>query len=784
MPHEIKNAIRAEISIKAKWLDLWVLIPGATATNLTFALSPDIGRAEISFPYGDVKEFGSTKFAPRPPLNPIDFYIKIDLYNQGPGEPEGPGPFGEPLPFLFKSWYGVVVEEIVDRADAAHGHQAFMCYDLAYLLEREIITTSVAKDATRDWRLKVIERAISFNYTGTGSTQSKPFIIGNMAADATDPVPVFCRRFGLQDFAAGPSFPDLKSSKNWNAGDIVKYLVAFQPREDLRDPGFDWRLDATNGFPDDLGWFPVVSAEGRTVKSILDQLLSRNRLIGWRATVSADGLKPVIQWFPLTDTDIFMPEEVQFGAPNPDVLIFLHGQRNVVNFFGTEPGWGRIDTTITHSSLHKFDRVLVRGARIGTTFTIHKLWQRNEGERNLKTAEETWTEGQQELYELGASKHKDYEDSFYPEKQAMNKRVRSSKLLQKVFSWYRIVDEWQGVNQEFLTIMPDFFQDLSVGGLRQRERGGAFWRPGLRVSRTLPLLQSIDYSGDKLKGLKDRPLQEYPGGGRPPAMLPLLYVLDNYIDDELWLDLGNPARGSQHSLLASYGSNISARIVPLEGDCGFAILVRDSRPGGGGSHALALGRYTNRVDIDDPIDPVDKAPDFSLDDVRITIHIELDHSCQAWFDAVGNQTRERGQREMVIEMGDSYRLEWVAPDTVIGIDEDGQLITTDGGYLYDDRTLLRQIAILAFGWYSRPRMAIDAIFQYGDLAGTRYGVGTFIKRYFDNSLEVAVEPTIPPSPAGVQPFINSVVTKEEYDLNQGTLRIVTDFAQLDVKEFV
>jgi len=249
----------------------------------------------------------------------------------------------------------------------------------------------------------------------------------------------------------------------------------------------------------------------------------------------------------------------------------------------------------------------------------------------------------------------------------------------------------------------------------------------------------------------------------------------------MWLDLADPHRGSQTSQYAFGGgaTNITATIRPLEGDFGFAILIRDGRPGGGGgNHALSLFDFASNK-------PEDRQPEIALTDgVNVTIHVVADSFCEASYDAAHNLTRKRGQKVMFIDLGAGYRLEYVAPGTTVGVYSDGSRTITNGGYIYDDRDRLLLVARMAYDWYSRPRMAVNAIYNFLDVVALNYRVGDFLKDAVDNFAEDDIAPGEPASPASPQPTLNSVITQMQYDFKQGTATIRSDYGELDVKSFI
>jgi hypothetical protein len=89
-------------------------------------------------------------------------------------------------------------------------------------------------------------------------------------------------------------------------------------------------------------------------------------------------------------------------------------------------------------------------------------------------------------------------------------------------------------------------------------------------------------------------------------------------------------------------------------------------------------------------------------------------------------------------------------------------VTSNGGYITDDRERLKNIARVAYEWYCVPRYALDVTMRTLLLD---YEIGQMITNIQHGTLTQA---------------INSVVTEIAMDLVAGTTTIKTKFAELDL----
>ena len=119
------------------------------------------------------------------------------------------------------------------------------------------------------------------------------------------------------------------------------------------------------------------------------------------------------------------------------------------------------------------------------------------------------------------------------------------------------------------------------------------------------------------------------------------------------------------------------------------------RAAGGLSHALAKGSWTGA-------EPSKLSPEVAHTTLQATITVEADHHAEAVYPDPAVSAYATAE-ELLIDVGSEFRVDYLVPDTVIGLDN-GDLVTTDGGILRDDRLLLTDIARFAWEWYKSPAL--------------------------------------------------------------------------------
>ena len=119
----------------------------------------------------------------------------------------------------------------------------------------------------------------------------------------------------------------------------------------------------------------------------------------------------------------------------------------------------------------------------------------------------------------------------------------------------------------------------------------------------------------------------------------------------------------------------------------------------------------------------------------------------------------------MIYVGDKYRLDYLAPNTVLFIDHsdtDSALIRAAGGIIRNDQQYLQDVAALAYEWYRVDRQPIALTFKH---LRDVFRLGMLITTIGDGSTQVT---------------INTMVKYVAMDLLTGRMTIETDGDDLDV----
>jgi len=139
-------------------------------------------------------------------------------------------------------------------------------------------------------------------------------------------------------------------------------------------------------------------------------------------------------------------------------------------------------------------------------------------------------------------------------------------------------------------------------------------------------------------------------------------------------------------------------------------------------HIIAYTDFSGQTE-DDPIGEHDYR------DMIVTVTIEEDrHAEGAWPILESSLPLTDVARTKVINAGDRFRQDYVAPNTVVDIDDDGDLVYSTGGFVHDDTEMLETIARLAYLWYGDYRYAM---YVSSDFLTSRCGLGDIVESIGD-----------------------------------------------------
>jgi len=719
MPDFAAKAVEAQaVYFKPNWTDQWAPAADVYCNYLTFAAAPTIPSAELERRYGRGLLQGDVAFDDVPYLDRNGWWVKIELQTQDAEEPV--------------VWVGIVQEDGDNPIGSGPevkpaGVQKMLAYGLEVIFERTIVAASWFEGEDEDQR---INRGLTFNAENRfrrGEGIDAPDFFdrpGNRSATAGER--------GAYLFAA-----DLSAAENWHTAAIVQYLLAyFTPTDAEGEEIIPLAIDPTaaDQLPD---WDkPVLRADGRSLRDLLDELLDRRRLLSYRITYDA-----------ATDGFIFKPftfadESIELGD----------GREIAANLFQTS--WS-FDAEVEVESCHvkesdtqRYDQVQAVGGRIVVCGTISYL----DG-----TIDAGWGNDEEDDYCAGASEAADYADLEVFAKVERDAVARAAESVRRVFSYFGLTSDWDGKvgDGEGGTKHDLLPEDLFVA---PQEGDTNWYPPELRFLRELPLKTDHDYSGDNIS--LDQVADNTPDGAqwhrRPVYCLLKLPDLEPGVDR--YCEVDKIALACQAEIFGDGNGRDFSCSVRVQPDAPGVVLKVH---GGVGQHEIAASDFT----------PVDGTYDYPgtfdwRNNLVVTFAVQADCRVTARWPAEIDAEAEL-PKILRIDASRTAELQYVANGTVVGL-ADGELKKTTGGVIRDDRQFLHCLARAAWEWYGRRRQALSVVrrgvltdFQVGDLI-TEIGEGAW-----------TAEP------------VRTVVTEVKYELARAEgethkTSIDTHWAELDV----
>ncbi len=721
-PHTIPEQ---RVYLRELWTDPWERANYLWCDGVAFSANPAIPKAQFTWRYGRIMQPGTHTFETFERMDVLRSYVKVEI--DDPDDPENP-----------IRWYGILEEDngeekgiLAGPEEHGQGRQVLVAYGLDIMLLRHTIRTSVAigTGGTFADTETVLERALEFNARVTQTKEDKEEA-GNRSADVgTKSTYVF----------AG----EMLGAKFWTTVDIVEYLLAYHaPPDSTGDIQIKWQLDLGD-FAGNLPNFdkPRKACQHRTLKQLLDELIDRRRLLGYTVNVipGAGANDPDrIELSPFT----FTAADVNFG----DDQIDANGNLKSL-VFDEDPGLS--EAVVKRATLDQVDEVVVRGERPITCFTL-------SGKNG--TLVQHWMTGQELAYDDAASTAADYAALDPSDKVDRNKLARRSEQLERVYSYFGLSPTWDGRvgNGENSTDFVPYFPEVQDDTLPL-----PFYLPQLRFLPLLPLKTGHDYSGSKIP---DAIVDNTPAG-----------VAWEYSQPRALIRLPDAGGGAtrRYARLDQLATSTESELAPDGHKWSGSLRMQHDAPGivvkvsGQPQHTIATADFVPLTEDEDP-------GTFNWrDNLIVTVAMHVDQYAESAWPQVANQTQV--VRRVVIDLGEEYKLHYVAPQTVLGINPiDGTLVRSDGGYIRDDRPKLQRLARFVYEWYSAERQSLGLKFEYmtaklkvGDMI-TTIGAGDTLQT------------------------INSVVTNVSYEFpeSQGSrpstasTTIVTDFAELDGRAFV
>lgn len=757
---------------------VWTRVPFLRLDRLERHCAPNVDEAHLHYDYGTLippdpdagtdPDIDYTQYRPWPPLELDGMFCKVIV---------APG-IGTPF-----AWYGIIEADVRQVAGNSSGKQKLVAYGLLRLLEQETIRSAVvyqraseAADSTVEPTL-TLPRGLAFNVDESGQFVDR----GNRSSFRYDPATG-------EQITQGGSFifsDEPRGQNEWTALTAVEYLLAWhQPRDSAGDPIAAWSLSVPVTATDLTGpidgpggvapagaldWYKVsVPTDRRTVKEVIDALIDRRRLVGYYATYTepAAGVSlhepggrgtVTLNCYSFASADIPLPGGATLSA-NPNLF--------TLNF---ESAFDITDAMVTNLVSSRYDRIIVEGARKTSTGTF-LVGEDPEDSQLL----EDWTDDELDKYVDGASLGAGYSALSQEDKVKANELVRLSDALKPVFARFTLTPAWPKhlADPDLGSDAPKYWfaPRVDANGLplflvgdddaaQSSSAGEPLWLRGATFLHHLPILDRNDYSSTNIASLS---YASYTGDGAPEFARPVFVIRTKEAvpaDDDADPPVPEvPAEWQHVDKLAIAGTDWKWSVHCHVLDRAPSIELRVA---GGAQQLLAKKSWAQHSPAaTEPDDDPAVAASLDYSDVRCTLCMELDSRVSAEI-LLAPTAAGVPERTLTIHVHDA-RLDYIVPQTILDAKQGALVKTTSGGYVRDDRGWLKDIATAAAAWYSVPRQAIELAFRQ-------------------------VRPLVPlgglivdAGPTYSLQGVNSVVTRQSFDLLAQTTSFQTSFAELDL----
>ena len=769
VPKPLYEVWTADALVPPETPDAWTFQPHLKCFGLIEGLAPTIDQATLVWDYGDMAR---TDYDDGEPEQLMAYVEQAELV----------GKFVRiVVPSKGVDWYGRIRDDgVSDLAQETYGEelyrifggsQFFTAYDLKYALARTIICGASSRQVDRN------SRPIGYNCGGGDGRSTDAEKKGNRSVSGTaSGHPIF-----IDSTLYAFSFDD--DAVDWTAWDEVVHLLAEQCPRDQDDEPAPCKFCISDESKPFLDWYkPIVKVEGRSLLDVLNDVIDLRRGLVWRLEVRValddeEIMEAVIHVTSIAPASVPLPDAASLPASTTQVAI---DDPNALDL--SEP------IQYARNNINRWHRVRVRGARRTTTFSavgagavggltgytfpiaiesrINKTWSVDDEEAYWQGVRPTLEPDEQTAYDDLADEEKG------EQKQAdRNDRFRQKKQFERVYQFFSV----DAISAAGLELSPVLQQETGsvVGDVPMERRT-------MRLLNTTHMLVSYGYQdasdpeqrGDEEYGtelVKPFALMHLPSGAQ---FIPTTLgepvdggELDDSSTDGGWRFMdklhATTERGwdvSEGDVDSSYErrfrTNFSMKI--LSGEPGFAM-----RASHGSAHALC--GIADAAEFD-AIAPSRHPKEFYWQCQLITAATEWDAYCEAvWPVAV---PEESPIEELLIDIGERARYDYLAKGTVYDVDAKGHLLQVEqGGPLRDDRKLCESIARIAYLWYGPERS--EATFAF-HLIQRPWELGTLITTI---GLGDAMR------------TVNAVVSQISHNLEQGGTRVTCNFPEVDFESF-
>lgn len=708
----------------------WQTQPHLYATQLTIVTN-GISRAVLRYELGDVLQAGEDEFAQCDSLSLAGQLVRITVPQEDP--------------IADVEWIGYLLDPRLEREGVQDVEgvnklrsraQEFMAVGLEYFLgRRQIDSATVHVTGSPDYVR--IRRPLVFNGGPSTTLNASTAQRGNRHPDLGVDV--------VYHFAANPS-----DAEEWSADEVIDNLLKYHTPVDSTDsasPTTFWLDNAAAAILSDL--FLRVETDKRTVLDVLNEICSPRRgLVWWAKTNWVAGVHDcTIHVATAATAAITLPSGGTFPANADQQTVDFDEQPHVVG-----------PPALKRKTERWYHRVVARGARMTTTCTIGCP----DGTQVID-----WTDDELNGYLDGASTDTTplpaYSELTDEEKAKRNDAYRRADVFRRVFAAFRIPADWDGKTADGAYHEPDIrswaIPDVLPGG--SVVGGLPIAVEGIRLLNRLRIKGGWDYSDDVANPTSISPSASLAEHAAPFAFVPVK------TDGSPWND-DPPAKWQFVDQLADCEHERGSYVGELTTN--FTVSMQESVPGifvrAGGDAQLALALNHTQSGFRLLSDaPSATEPQVDYDFLRATVCIETDAFAEAVYEPAA-LPENTPIEELIIELGDDYRLDYMPAGTVFDIVEGLPQTAVYGGILRDDRLRLQDVARIAYEWYRLDRQSLTVSFKD-------------VRNVFDLGMMITTLGS-----GSTQETLNTVVSRIDYDLRTMRMTVATTDDELEFRSLV
>lgn len=607
----------------------WIPMPSLWCEAASWALLPNMPSAQFTYDYGRILDpslSGSVAYQYLPKLNIGGWYVKVEF-----DAPDG-----------VITWFGFI-DEVADEQGGrfyldATGRQTFVAFGMPQILAHQYVTQSRWHDEPYT-EYRDSGSAIAFNDAG------RPNRSAEMVHPDDEPYYVFVPP-SVKTATLDKAWKD---AQYWTTLTICTHLMQYNaPKDQAGRKRIPFALMDSWLLPD---WDkPTVQTEGRSVLTILNELVNPGRMLQMSTTIDDSVVPNVVQLKVHSLSHVAIPTPVGVHYANEDQAYLV-----TVDAPDTQ-------AIVQYSETDRVNQVVVKGAK-------REVMARLGVCSGANTTAEGFIEAFQQIdidaYNDAASNDPVYAGLDDTQRQQVNAAVRGSSQLIDVYRTLALNPLW--------TDWRDVFVEGDNLNLTSAPRYHPYWG-AVTVARHLPIKQGVDYTQPLVV---DDAESEY----RSPYVLfevpeqPGVFQVAERIAD------GESVSWSVSVGIGKYGQ---ALVLDVQGDQQHVIAK---------THFVPLS------------EDYGADPEYDYLNARLSVSVTDDRYAEVVYPPSSALVDRDVIRQHLIYAGPAYRqVQFQFPD--VDVDASGKPQFIHPTFDINDKDKLEAIAYLAAAWHATPRKVL------------------------------------------------------------------------------